>query len=164
MQLCHDSQSPIYLLFVISKEVVITEISEVTTKHPARPYWVLMLTNPLMVQKWVKIHISSTAKFETYCKCSFSFNVFYNVSCTLPSCGLEAQTMPIKFFLRKDWIRAVLRMDAIIAKQLKEPNSPQRMKYFRITVAIIAPSDNLERGPLVLLGTGNCCVLFFLTS
>lgn len=67
-------------------------------------------------------------------------------------------SMPVKFFPKEE-----LNQGCIKDWHIHCPDSPRKMKDFQIAIVIVAPSDNLEQGPLVLLGTANCCVLFFLT-
>lgn len=131
-QLCHHSHAPVYLLFVNSKELVFAEMSETTTWHSARPHWVAMLTNALMVQKWVKIYI-----FPIQPNLKHTVNVpptstyFIMPAEYFPAVSLKLwflHSMLTKFCLRNDWIRAILSMSPISAKQLKKPNSPKRSK------------------------------------
>lgn len=167
--LCYATLLPLTCsnLFTVCefKELVITEMSETTTWHSARPHWVAMLANALMVQKWVKIYIPNTVKFKAYCKCSSNFSIFYNACWVLLSCVPEAQiiTLCVDWILPKEGLNQGYIKDGCNQCQtFKRAKLPKEVKHFRIPIAIIALSDNLEKGPPVLLGAGNCWVLFLL--
>lgn len=157
MQLCHHSNTPIYLLFRNLKELVTAETNESMTQYPVKPHWVAVLTNILMIQNWVKICISNTAKCKPSCE-SFSNFIFYNVCWVfvpfffftsffilyyfilfvpLSYLYLWSQDFDnlcqINFCLRDNWIRAVLGMGTIIV--LKKLCNTKVSKRFQNTIS-----------------------------